>query len=163
MKQEIAERWAGKLESGDYPQTTGALNRVVGDGDKPIGFCCLGVLCEIAVEDGIVSKTLRSPYADAMWYGRGNSPSFEGSTAFLPRDVYKWAGLNKDSVWFDVTEIIDTIDTDTLESLDFCELKDGRKVASAISLNDSGALNFKQIAQLVRNNKIVDYNEDMLK
>lgn len=159
MKQEIAERWAGKLESGDYPQTTGALNRVVGDGDKPIGFCCLGVLCEIAVEDGIVTKKLRSPYADAMWYGRENSLDFNGSTAFLPPEVYKWAGLKGDSVWFDVTEIVDTLNDDT----EVIELKDGRKIASAISLNDSGALNFKQIAELVRNNKIVDYNEDMLK
>lgn len=47
MKKEIADKWVAALRSGNYKQTTGMLNR------NNESFCCLGVLCEIAIKDGV--------------------------------------------------------------------------------------------------------------
>jgi hypothetical protein len=49
MNQEVKEKWVKALRSGYYEQCKEFLsidNR----------FCCLGVLCEIAVREGITSK-----------------------------------------------------------------------------------------------------------
>lgn len=40
MKADVKEKWVAALESGKYPQIRGALRSVV-------GYCCLGVLCDI--------------------------------------------------------------------------------------------------------------------
>ncbi len=42
------------LRSGEYEQTRGALAIV--DGPNA-GFCCLGVMCEEAIKDGVEVKT----------------------------------------------------------------------------------------------------------
>ena len=41
MDKPLVERWVAALRSGKYSQTTGAL------GDAK-GYCCLGVLCDVA-------------------------------------------------------------------------------------------------------------------
>ena len=48
LKPEIKVRWRAKLESGEYPQSTGRLKSIK-------GLCCLGVLGDLAVEDGVAS------------------------------------------------------------------------------------------------------------
>lgn len=48
LKPEIKARWQAKLESGEYPQDKHQLR-------SPRGFCCLGVLGDLAVEDGLAS------------------------------------------------------------------------------------------------------------
>lgn len=73
MKKEIMEKWVAALRSGEYKQTTGELKNFV-------GHCCLGVLCELAVEEDIVSY---DPYFR----------SFEGTKSTLPRKVLSWANL----------------------------------------------------------------------
>ena len=76
MNPEIKERWIAALESGDYPKTKGVLK------DEE-GYCCLGVLCEIAIQDGVIKKIPPN--------NRQNYMSKVG--AFLPRKVAKWAGI----------------------------------------------------------------------
>ena len=44
MNKEIKAEWVKALRSGEYKQGGGALHR----GDH---FCCLGVLCDIAIDD----------------------------------------------------------------------------------------------------------------
>jgi hypothetical protein len=46
MNEEAKRLWVAALRSGKYDQTTGALR----DG---VGYCCLGVLCEVAIEAGV--------------------------------------------------------------------------------------------------------------
>ena len=46
MKRDVAKKWVAKLRSGEYEQGKGYLN----DDGK---MCCLGVLCEVAIEDGL--------------------------------------------------------------------------------------------------------------
>jgi hypothetical protein len=53
----LAQKWILALESGDYTQT----KEILCDG---VGFCCLGVACEVGepkkiIEDGLVSYEFR--------------------------------------------------------------------------------------------------------
>jgi hypothetical protein len=89
MKTEVKELWLAALRSGDYEQTTGALHRRAGrcsdTGDyAPPGYCCLGVLCDLAVKAG-VDVDVRS-HPDGYTF-------FDNSSGALPMAVKKWAGL----------------------------------------------------------------------
>ena len=78
LKPEIKARWRAALESGKYPQAKGQLRS-----DK--GFCCLGVLGDLAVEDGLAS-----------WKTGGMGRHYlvvntiEGSSSF-PSSLLEWA------------------------------------------------------------------------
>lgn len=65
------------LRSGKYSQIIGALHHGG-------GYCCWGVACELAIQDGVpVIKESRYPHA---W-------SYDGGTAFPPAKVVEWLGL----------------------------------------------------------------------
>jgi hypothetical protein len=83
MNPEIKKRWVDALRSGKYRQTRSALN------DNG-GYCCLGVLCELAVEDGV---TRRAPIDRCRNGYTFNEDTTNLAGAFPPRAVYKWAGL----------------------------------------------------------------------
>lgn len=76
MKSEIANKWIEALESGKYQQTTKVLC-------KNDAYCCLGVLTELAIKDGLdISKEI---HPHGIWYG--------GYRTFLPEKVVEWAGM----------------------------------------------------------------------
>lgn len=50
---ELRKEWVAALLSGEYKQTTGYLRR---DFQGRQSFCCLGVLCELGVKHGIISR-----------------------------------------------------------------------------------------------------------
>jgi hypothetical protein len=58
MNQELKAKWLEALRSGKYKQTQGVLNRVkeehIAGVVKPVGMCCLGVLCDIIDPNGWV-------------------------------------------------------------------------------------------------------------
>lgn len=81
MDPEIRTRWATALRSGKYKQGRGYLQRA----DDT--FCCLGVLCQLAVEAGATDPPELSHDGIAWTFG-------EGSITYLPEDVTDWAGLN---------------------------------------------------------------------
>jgi hypothetical protein len=79
MNPEIRKLWTDALRSGRYSQTTQVLR-------NRYGFCCLGVLCDLAVAAGVISP----PYIDELGireYGR------EHKYEELPIEVQEWAGL----------------------------------------------------------------------
>ena len=79
MKKEIAVKWAEALRGGKYEQHTSALaNR-----DRT-RHCCLGVLCELAIEDGVELET----HSGEVHY------SFEGEATGLPGVVMDWADMD---------------------------------------------------------------------
>lgn len=82
MKEEIKEKWVAALRSGDYQQGTGYLHRTDGGQDQ---YCCLGVLCELAIADGIPVDVHKVPTGGYYQYG--------GKDSFLPREVIAWAGM----------------------------------------------------------------------
>lgn len=79
MKKEVADIWVASLRSGKYIQGKGKLNC---DGK----FCCLGVLCELALEQG---ATVRK-----YMYDEYTPISYDDTETFPPLSVTNWAGLN---------------------------------------------------------------------
>jgi hypothetical protein len=53
MDKEIKQLWINKLRSGEYEQGGGQL--VIGEGEKE-KYCCIGVLCEVLVDKGVLEK-----------------------------------------------------------------------------------------------------------
>lgn len=85
MNEGIKARWTAALRSGDYEQGF-ALLRSKGK------FCCLGVLCELAIADGIViTSEGASAYGDSCVRYQGDD--LDGSITSLPVAVQVWAGL----------------------------------------------------------------------
>lgn len=80
MNPEIKARWLAALRSGEYIQGHQRLR----DGD---GYCCLGVLCEIAVADGIVQREGDEGYVSVENCG-------DSSNTHLPISVASWASVD---------------------------------------------------------------------
>lgn len=91
MNPEIKTRWVAALRSGKYKQGRRVLNR----NDQE--FCCLGVLCELAVEDGIVTKVPFHPEGATtpMDYRGPTDPNSDNdrNTTLVPDAVQQWAGV----------------------------------------------------------------------
>lgn len=83
MNPEIRARWTAALRSGEIPQVESLLS----DGH---GRCCLGVLCDIAVTDGIVPPP-EYDEVHGVW-------SYIGSYQLLPDEVIAWAGFAADDL-----------------------------------------------------------------
>jgi hypothetical protein len=78
MDPDIKQEWCTRLRSGRYPQSIGHLQ------DRN-GYCCLGVLSEIAHEQGVVSRVILNVQSQVYYY--------DGECNFLSQDVARWAGL----------------------------------------------------------------------
>ena len=77
MNPGIRAQWTAALRSGKYEQGTASLR----SGNK---FCCLGVLCDLAVKAGVL--TGEPGEAGCAWY-------YHGAIDYLPEAVTEWAGL----------------------------------------------------------------------
>lgn len=77
MKKEIAELWVEALRGGKYVQGQGALQRLDGR------FCCLGVLCDLAITHGVKVEVVKLP----------NEINYNGLEGVLPEPVVNWAGM----------------------------------------------------------------------
>lgn len=87
MDADIKQEWVRRLRSGDYKQGMAYLRRT----DDT--YCCLGVLCEIAVEQNVIPEpTNTNSFLEDSYYAYG-----VGNTGVLPKVVMAWAGLD-DSV-----------------------------------------------------------------
>lgn len=90
MNPEVKAKWLSALRSGEYAQTKEVLQ-------SDEGFCCLGVLCDIAVKDGIIEAPEANygiRYYIAYDYDDVDEvyPFHEESQ--LPWKVARWAGLD---------------------------------------------------------------------
>ena len=124
-KKAILAAWLEALRGQSevkYKQGTGALREVQG-GKKKDTFCCLGVLCDLAVKAGVVGQ--EDPEArDSNLY------SYGGETGLLPQEVMDWAGMRGTSGEFE---------------------EDGATIELTV-INDHGA-SFKKIADVIEKNK----------
>ena len=107
---EPIQKWIDALRSGKFEQTTGALND---DGR----FCCLGVACEVAIENGI--KVKKETHDDGI-------TAYDGDDGTLPPSVMEWLGLEDRDGSFDaacssLTYINDTLNKNFLEIADHIE------------------------------------------
>lgn len=116
MNPTVKARWVEKLREPGLPQTKGALNRPEPDGSIPQGFCCLGVLCEIAVEEGVVARRV---HPRSVGYGE------QGNIGVLPVEVEVWAGLDScDPSWIDDELGRSTLSSRNDNGTPFAELAD---------------------------------------
>lgn len=157
MKTEIQQELVRRLRSGDYSQARGVLNRVgfaeweTHQENKMLGHCCLGVLCEIAVDEGVIDKQLDE-------YGRKNEYGPDGSRSFPPNEVADWAGLkyrteeDPPTIYFDMTGV-DLTERGNIK--DWHKFGD-RVLIPAHELNDDFKLSFDEIADLIEAGKIVE-------
>lgn len=109
---ENIRKWVNALRSGEYRQTKGALK-------NDYGHCCLGVLCEVAIQHGLALTQTRTETDE------GNEcVAFNGEWGTAPEEVVAWAGIEKSN-----PEL----------------LSDER----AAELNDDRGFSFGQIADLI--------------
>lgn len=133
---EIMRRWVTALRSGEYTQGRGALRREYPSGK--IEHCCLGVLTDLAIKDGVPGARAW----DAV--GRCSSAVSLDGTEFgtLPVWVQTWAGVD-DSPLF-VLPMGDGNHHCENEDCPGCVAE-----LSAADLNDSGEWSFNDIATLI--------------
>ncbi len=108
MNPDIKARWVAALRDPEAKQAKGTLNRVQPPTDPEainpdrltVGQCCLGVLAEIAVAEGITTSEVderpdgerTTKYADPYTDREGEKVS-DTASGVLPRIVRDWAGL----------------------------------------------------------------------
>ena len=90
MNRRIAERWAKALRSGRYEQGRHRLKSR--DVDGVVQHCPLGVLCELAVRNGVI-RTTESTETFGVGLSTKKEWFFEGCRCVLPMDVVKWADM----------------------------------------------------------------------
>lgn len=139
MDQQVKEKWVAALRSGRYEQARGKL-RVGWEGKE--GYCCLGVLCEVAIESGLEVRTMTytegdvweevTRYSTENWESAPHDPIWEG--AYLPDGVREWAGLSEPDPTVRGINVDYPDDENTLAGL-----------------NDSG-LSFERIADIIEQN-----------
>ena len=91
MKPEIKAKWLEALRGGGYKQGIGHLN-----GEK--GFCCLGVLTDLAVKEG-VGEWAPPEGAPIRTFVPASGEWMECSMAYLASPVGLWSGLNRQRVY----------------------------------------------------------------
>lgn len=83
MNKEVKALWIDRLRNGNIPQAKRALGYT--DGSR----CCLGVLCDIAVEQGVIPPPVEDVDRQ-LRYGKRDSWD---ELAVLPKDVLEWSDL----------------------------------------------------------------------
>lgn len=83
MNPEIKAKWVAALRSGEFEQGRGVLHTRAASGRED-RYCCLGVLCDIAIREGLAVAKGTANFSDV---------SYDGDSAFLPWKVVEWAGL----------------------------------------------------------------------
>ena len=137
MNEDVKKKWVEALRSGKYVQGKGALRcEESQEGPK---HCCLGVLCELAVDAGVTMRYSRYDEDDPfVGFGPADTDlsvvekycAPEGfSEDFLPAVVQKWAGLTEEDP--------------------IVEKEDG---ATLSYFNDRGNYTFEQIAKVIEEN-----------
>jgi len=119
MNQHVKELWVNALRSGDYSQAKGALRNAQ-------GYCCLGVLCDLYIQEDPHQRThWINEYPEVL-----NQAKYflQGEGDFLPSSVVKWAELD-----------------DCDPNVEF-----GEEYVSLAELNDERKT-FVEIAQLIEN------------
>jgi len=102
--------WADALRSGLYPQCQQVLS-------NKYAYCCLGVACEVALNNGLELYVDRHPLDE---YGEPiDHVVYNGEWENLPKSVHEWLGL--DGLNFDD---IDLINMNDHENKTFDEIAD---------------------------------------
>ena len=109
MREYVKNKWVAALKSGKYKQGCCHLR-------GPTGYCCLGVLCEVFMDEGneLDVRTTQNSVVE-----------YNGQTSYPPKKVREWAGIchvsgRASSADYCVAAINDTTDsfTDAIEYIE---------------------------------------------
>lgn len=132
MNEIVKQKWVAALRSGEFQQCRGTLRK----GDS---YCCLGVLSELAVRDGVISPAAALPETD--WRanrGEGETVfAYDNEAGHLPAVVAEWAGLTYDYEDWMTDEVVTEPDVDPSVN--------GKELSG---MNDYGST-FTEIADLI--------------
>ena len=87
MNPDVKALWTAALRSGDYKQGRAVLCEQLSDGTYI--YCCLGVLCDVAVKKGVIPPGKFFGGTTILKYGQ------ENNGGVLPAEVIEWAGLEE--------------------------------------------------------------------
>jgi hypothetical protein len=93
VNEAIKTKWIEALTSGEYERGEGYLHHIDADGDAT--FCCLGVLCDLAVKAGVEMGVDVYDRSDGS-----KSVLYQDEESFLPFDVAQWADINPRGEFF---------------------------------------------------------------
>jgi hypothetical protein len=129
MNKEIKEKWITALRSGEYKQCRNKLIKVKNDQRS---FCCLGVLTDLAIKEGVISDNWKLN-TDPKTISYGEYVIGHEENSVLIKEVMEWAELSDN------------------EGLYYGTYDDNGVYKTPQSLavkNDTGA-SFKQIANII--------------
>lgn len=121
MNEEVKALWLAALRSGEYLQGKDSLHSI--NDDLKDAYCCLGVLCEVAVNEGIIPEP-ENAFGDTDLMSR----HYDGKWDIPSSKVVEWAGLEEDNP---------TVNDEEGLTLRLSEL------------NDEYGYNFEQIARVI--------------
>lgn len=114
---ENIRKWVEALRSGKYKQTRKGLR-------DAMGFCCLGVACEVAIANGVPLVVGTPNRIDSVWW------SYDETASSLPGKVSDWLGLSGS---YAVNPILDVSGKDRRASdLNDIDLADFTTIANCI-------------------------------
>lgn len=131
MKPEVKEKWVAALRSGEYQQGLNVLAHR--DDEGAMSYCCLGVLCDLAVKDGVAVDVQSDADGDL---------TFEGMEALPPSSVLNWARLRLENPEVQVPKNHPAL------ADQFLDVRDRKGKCALTSLNDGG-FTFAEIADLI--------------
>lgn len=120
MKKEIADKWVAALPN--YKQAFGTLQ-------NSEGFCCLGVLCDLAVKERVIPEPILQNGGLSGYCQKPDGFDLDVEFHHLPPAVMRWAGVRTSCG----------------------ELPRGCEKASLIMMNDSSS-SFEEIARTIELN-----------
>lgn len=148
MKKEIADRWVQELRSGRYSQTVGNLHISDSSTDRrPVGFCCLGVLCSMAVEDGVIDppSSTTARYAD----GIVTYNEYEGLQSLPGPAVLDYATLSSETgEGLTLDDVKDFLTSDQVRAVFHQPNPEDWYVTTLVDMNDNG-VPFSTIADII--------------
>ena len=136
MNPEAKALWLAALRSGDFHQAIGTLHErhtnTYGDGVVRDQFCCLGVLCKLAVDAGVEVLVTEN-----VTHENKSEIAYDGRCDTLPDSVIDWAGLDSADPDANFRKEYDSVDMEYTET------------DSLSSLNDDYSWTFAQIADAI--------------
>lgn len=135
MNPKVKQKWMKALRSGKYSQAKNVLKSTKG------GFCCLGVLCDLAAKEGVGSWEETTNCGQPQNNFVCNKMTGDTSSSTLPLAVRVWAGMRTSSGSFPLDLQVNTHN----------EVGDIRRACSLVDLNDARRkLNFDEIADVIQ-------------
>jgi hypothetical protein len=138
MRPVVKPLWTQALRSGRYRQGRAALHSSGSGGNDE--FCCFGVLCDVAVHEGVVTSSL---LGDVHAYGP------DEAVYWLPHEVLDWAfePWPPDCLSFSLEQLKDSGHGELVRTK-FGNSLPGSRV-TLVYLNDQAAMPFPAIADLI--------------